>query len=33
VTELKRFGPMLLVSGIVSSDGKTLASGELTLYA
>ena len=33
VTELKRFGPMLLVSGIVSSDGQTLASGELTLYA
>src|SRR6267378_3906383 len=33
VTELKRFGPMLLMSGIVSSDGQTLASGELTLYA
>jgi 3-hydroxyacyl-[acyl-carrier-protein] dehydratase len=33
VTELKRFGPMLLVSGVVSSDGQTIASGELTLYA
>jgi len=32
VYELKRFGPMLLVSAIVSSNGKVLASGELTLH-
>jgi 3-hydroxyacyl-[acyl-carrier-protein] dehydratase len=33
VRELKRFGPMLLVSGVVSSEGRLIASGELTLYA
>jgi len=33
VEELKRFGPMLLVRGTVSCEGRTLASGELTVYA
>jgi len=33
VHELKRFGPMLLVSGIISCDGRLIASGELTLNA
>jgi predicted hotdog family 3-hydroxylacyl-ACP dehydratase len=31
--EVKRFGPMLLVSGTVTCDGQLVASGELTLYA
>jgi hypothetical protein len=30
--ELKRFGPMLLVSGAIFSGGQVIASGELTLY-
>ena len=33
VREVKRFGPMLLVSGTVTCDGQLVASGELTLYA
>jgi predicted hotdog family 3-hydroxylacyl-ACP dehydratase len=33
VRELKRFGPMLLVSGRVSCEEETIATGELTLYA
>ena len=33
VHERKRFGPMLLVSGAVSCEGQTIASGDLTLYA
>ena len=33
VRELKRLGPMLLVSGVVSCEGKLIASGELSLYA
>jgi predicted hotdog family 3-hydroxylacyl-ACP dehydratase len=33
VRELKRFGPMLLISGRVSCAEETIASGELTLYA
>jgi predicted hotdog family 3-hydroxylacyl-ACP dehydratase len=33
VREVKRFGPMLLVSGTVSCDAELVASGELTLYA
>ena len=33
VRELKRFGPMLLVSGVVSCEGQVIASGELTLHA
>src|SRR6266566_5375160 len=31
VQEIKRFGPMLLVSGRVSREGQVIASGELTL--
>ena len=31
VQEIKRFGPMLLVSGRVSCEGQVIASGELTL--
>lgn len=31
--ELKRFGPMLLVSGVVYCEEHPIASGELTLYA
>lgn len=33
VRELKRFGPMLLVSGVISCEGRLVASGELTLNA
>ena len=33
VREVKRFGPMMLVSGTVTCDGQIVASGELTLYA
>lgn len=33
IQELKRFGPMLLVSGAVSCEGQLIASGALTLYA
>lgn len=33
VRELKRLGPMILISGAVSCDGVAIASGELTLYA
>lgn len=33
VRELKRFGPMLLISGTVSCEGQVIASGELSLYA
>ena len=33
VRELKRLGPMLMVAGVVSCEGKVVASGELTLYA
>jgi predicted hotdog family 3-hydroxylacyl-ACP dehydratase len=33
VREVKRFGPMLMVSGEISSGGKRIASGDLTLYA
>ena len=32
VRELRRFGPMLLVSGVVTCEGQRIASGELTLY-
>ena len=31
--ELKRFGPMLLVAGVISCEGRLIASGELTLNA
>jgi predicted hotdog family 3-hydroxylacyl-ACP dehydratase len=33
VRELKRFGPMLLVSGEVKCEGQLVASGQLSLYA
>ena len=33
VRELRRLGPMLAVSGVVSCAGQPIASGELTLYA
>jgi predicted hotdog family 3-hydroxylacyl-ACP dehydratase len=33
VRELKRFGPMLLVSGEITCDGQLIASGQLSLYA
>jgi predicted hotdog family 3-hydroxylacyl-ACP dehydratase len=33
VRELKRFGPMLLVSGEVRCDGQLIATGQLSLYA
>jgi predicted hotdog family 3-hydroxylacyl-ACP dehydratase len=33
VRELKRFGPMLLVSGEVTCEGQSVASGQLSLYA
>jgi predicted hotdog family 3-hydroxylacyl-ACP dehydratase len=33
VSETKRFGPMLLVSGVVSCEGVQIASGELMLHA
>ena len=33
VRELRRLGMMLMVSGTVSCEGRTVASGELTLYA
>ena len=31
VQELKRFGPLLLVSGVVSCEGQMIASGQLTV--
>lgn len=33
VRELKRLGLMLLISAVISCEGKKIASGELTLYA
>lgn len=33
VRELRRFGPMLLVSGEVKCEGQLIASGQLSLYA
>jgi predicted hotdog family 3-hydroxylacyl-ACP dehydratase len=33
IRELKRLGLMLRISGEISCDGKSIASGELTLYA
>jgi predicted hotdog family 3-hydroxylacyl-ACP dehydratase len=33
VRQLKRLGPMLLVTGQISHDGKTIAEGQLMLYA
>jgi predicted hotdog family 3-hydroxylacyl-ACP dehydratase len=33
VHERKRLGPMRLISGTITCDGKLIASGELTVYA
>lgn len=33
IRELKRLGPMLMISGNISCEGQPIASGELTLYA
>ena len=33
VRELKRLGPMLLIAGVISCAGQSIASGELSLYA
>ncbi len=33
IRETKRLGPMLLVSGTITCDGQTVATGELSLYA
>lgn len=32
VRELRRFGPMLQVAGVISCAGKRIAAGELTLH-
>jgi predicted hotdog family 3-hydroxylacyl-ACP dehydratase len=33
IRELKRLGPMLMVSGTITCAGQTIATGELSLYA
>ena len=33
IRELKRLGPMLMISSQIFCEGQTIASGELTLYA
>ena len=33
ISERKRLGPMLMISGVITCEGKTVASGDLTLYA
>lgn len=33
INELKKFGPLMLVSGGVTCAGQTIATGELTVYA
>jgi predicted hotdog family 3-hydroxylacyl-ACP dehydratase len=33
IRELKRLGPMLMISGTISCAGDTIATGELSLYA
>ncbi len=33
IRELKRFGPMLLVSGEIRCEGQLIAAGQLSLYA
>jgi 3-hydroxyacyl-[acyl-carrier-protein] dehydratase len=33
VSERKRLGPMLMISGVITCDGNPVASGDLTLYA
>ena len=32
IRELKRLGPMLMISGTISCAGQTIATGELSLY-
>jgi predicted hotdog family 3-hydroxylacyl-ACP dehydratase len=33
ISERKRLGPMLMISGTITCEGKLVASGDLTLYA
>ena len=33
IRDLKRLGPMLMISGTISCEGQVIASGGLTLYA
>jgi predicted hotdog family 3-hydroxylacyl-ACP dehydratase len=33
ISELKRFGLLLMISAVISCEGRKIASGELTLYA
>ena len=33
VRELKRLGPMLMIAGMISCEGRLIAQGELSLYA
>ena len=33
IRELKKFGPMILVYGVITCAGQTMATGELTVYA
>jgi len=33
IRDLKRLGPMVMISGNISCEGQVIASGELTLYA
>jgi len=33
IRDLKRLGPMLMISSIIFCEGKVIASGELMLYA
>ena len=33
ISERKRLGPMLMISGIITCEGNSVASGDLTLYA
>ena len=33
VREIKRFGPMLLIAGVISCEGHRIADGDLSLYA
>jgi predicted hotdog family 3-hydroxylacyl-ACP dehydratase len=33
IHELKRFGLLLLISAVITSEGRNIATGELTLYA
>ncbi len=33
VRELKRLGPMLMIAGMITCEGRLIAQGELSLYA